>query len=317
MFPPIFYIISSFRKILVYDVSTFTLIMLPIDVFKSLRDEDFNLLRIIESRMNNFLYVPLDLIVSDSGFSRSFVLDSLKRMHDYGLLLYKKIPYEGYLLTYHGYDVLAMKFLVDSDFVTAFGGALGVGKESDVYIGFTPVNETVVLKFHRLGAVNLHSVSRIRGYLTNSKKIPWIFRSKISAAREFKILKAVFKAGVNVPMPIICDRHVVVMSYVDGDLLYVCDFLSDPMDLFNMILDEVRLLYFKGGYVHGDLSEYNIIVTPDLEPVIIDWPQAVEVSNPSARMLLERDINNIVTFFIKRFKLNLRFEDSISYVLSG
>jgi len=290
--------------------------MISIDVFKSLRSEDFHILRIVESRMNDFLYVPIDIIVSDSGFSRNFVLNSLKMMHDYGLLLYKRIPYEGYLLTYSGYDVLAIKFLVDSDYIASFGGALGVGKESDVYLAFTPLDEPVVLKFHRLGAVNLHSASRIRGYLAESKRLPWIFRSKSSANREFNILKAVFKAGVRVPMPIVWDRHVVVMSYVDGDLLYVCDFLPDPLEFFHMILDEIRLLYSKCGYVHGDLSEYNIIVTPDLKPVIIDWPQAVEVDNPSAMMLLERDVSNIVNFFIKRFRLNLKFTDSLSYVLS-
>ncbi|MCX8169366.1 MAG: serine/threonine protein kinase [Candidatus Methanomethylicia archaeon] len=289
--------------------------MLPIAAFKSLNKREFRILEIIESKMWDVLYVPLDYIILNSGFNRDFVVNSLKKMHDYGLVLFKRVPYESYMLTYAGYDVLALKFLVDSNYIIGVNGALGVGKESDVYMGFTPIEEAVVLKFHRLGAVNLHSASRTRGYLAESKNLPWIFRSKISAEREFKILMDVFKVGVSVPMPIVYDRHVVVMSYIEGDPLYVCDFLPDPMETFNMILDEIKLLYVNGGYVHGDLSEYNVIITPELKPIVIDWPQAIKVDDPSANMLLERDIYNIVTFFIKRFRLNLIFEEALSYVL--
>jgi len=290
------------------------LVMLPIEAFKSLDADDFHILSIVENRMKSFLYVPLDLIASDSGFSRGFILDSLKRMHDMGLVLYKRVPYEGYVLTYAGYDVLAMKYLVDFNYIVGVGGSLGVGKESDVYMAFTPTEESVVLKFHRLGVVNLQSATRIRDYLAHKDELPWIFRSKLSAEREFKVLRDVFKAGVKVPIPIVQNRHVVVMSYVEGDLLYVCDYLPDPHKFFEMILDEMRLSY-NCGYVHGDLSEYNVIVTPDLECVIIDWPQAVEVNHPSAMMLLERDLRNIVDFFARRFKLKLNFTDSLSYVL--
>ncbi|EHK01417.1 RIO-like kinase [Candidatus Haloredivivus sp. G17] len=48
--------------------------------------------------------------------------------------------------------------------------------------------------------------------------------------------------------------------------------------------------------VHGDLSEYNILVEED-ELVWIDFSQGVHESHPEARKLLERDIKNIVNFF--------------------
>ena len=47
------------------------------------------------------------------------------------------------------------------------------------------------------------------------------------------------------------------------------------------------------GLIHGDLSEFNVLVGPD-GPVIIDLPQAVNAAgNNSAFAMLERDVNNI------------------------
>jgi serine/threonine-protein kinase RIO1 len=66
--------------------------------------------------------------------------------------------------------------------------------------------------------------------------------------------------------------------------------------------------------VHGDLSEYNILVAPsyfvvgpsstvvknsgeDLQIVLIDFGQAIDTRHPDATLLLERDLNRILTFF--------------------
>jgi serine/threonine-protein kinase RIO1 len=72
---------------------------------------------------------------------------------------------------------------------------------------------------------------------------------------------------------------------------------------------------FQGGHlVHGDLSEYNILVAPsyfvvgpssavvknngeDLQIVLIDFGQAVDTRHPEATLLLERDLNRVLTFF--------------------
>ncbi|HCE09091.1 MAG TPA: serine protein kinase RIO, partial [Oxalobacteraceae bacterium] len=51
------------------------------------------------------------------------------------------------------------------------------------------------------------------------------------------------------------------------------------------------------GIIHGDLSEYNVLVGSE-GPVIIDLPQAVDAAgNTSAGAMLERDVANLTTFF--------------------
>jgi RIO kinase 1 len=68
----------------------------------------------------------------------------------------------------------------------------------------------------------------------------------------------------------------------------------------------VRMLC--AGVVHGDLSEYNVLVGSD-GPVIIDLPQAVNAAgNNSAAAMLERDVDNLTAYF-GRFAPELRTTD--------
>ena len=53
----------------------------------------------------------------------------------------------------------------------------------------------------------------------------------------------------------------------------------------------------RTGIVHSDLSEYNVMLTPD--PVLIDFSMSTDVKNPMADEMLMRDINNLVRYFRK------------------
>jgi RIO kinase 1 len=57
------------------------------------------------------------------------------------------------------------------------------------------------------------------------------------------------------------------------------------------------VLMLCAGIIHGDLSEYNILVDA-VGPVIIDLPQAVDAAgNTNAGPMLERDVDNLRTYF--------------------
>ena len=106
-------------------------------------------------------------------------------------------------------------------------------------------------------------------------------------------------AGVRVPKPRGFVHGVLLMELVadaEGDnapRLGEVELSADDARRFHetLVADIVRMLCL--GLIHGDLSEYNVLVAPD-GPVIIDLPQAVDAAgNLAARSMLLRDVHNI------------------------
>jgi RIO kinase 2 len=81
------------------------------------------------------------------------------------------------------------------------------------------------------------------------------------------------------------------------------------------ILANIRLAYLDAGIVHGDLSEYNVIVQPDMHMLIIDWPQFVKSDHPNAQELLLRDVKNVTDYFMRKFRFKVDAEKANNYVL--
>ncbi|MGZ6515840.1 MAG: serine protein kinase RIO [Actinomycetota bacterium] len=120
--------------------------------------------------------------------------------------------------------------------------------------------------------------------------------------REWERLTQLFAAGVAVPEPIGVSDGVIVMAYL-GDEDRAAPRLRDvalPKDqaerAFRWLLYDIELM-LGANVVHADLSPYNILWW-DGKATIIDLPQAVDPRfNRSARMLLERDVANVCTYF--------------------
>jgi RIO kinase 1 len=119
---------------------------------------------------------------------------------------------------------------------------------------------------------------------------------------EVDALHRLDEAGVRVPKPLVFVDNVLVMDLIlDADgkpAPRLVDIEFQPQEarnLLDVLLDQaVRMLL--SGVVHGDLSEYNVLMAYD-GPVIIDLPQATSAShNRNARRLFLRDIGNIVRF---------------------
>jgi RIO kinase 1 len=108
---------------------------------------------------------------------------------------------------------------------------------------------------------------------------------------------------VRVPRPHLCFEGVLLMELVVDANGHAAPRLNDvalteamALEFHATLLEQVvRML--AAGVVHGDLSEFNILVGAD-GPVIIDLPQAVDAAgNNDARPMLERDVANLAAYF--------------------
>jgi RIO kinase 2 len=140
---------------------------------------------------------------------------------------------------------------------------------------------------------------------------PWLIASRRSAEREYQALTALYQK-VTVPLPIGQNRHTVVMALITGPNLNHCR-VEEPEIILDEILTNTGIAY-REGIIHGDLSEYNILMEEG-RCVIIDWPQWVGTTHPNAAFMLERDIDNILTFFKRKYNVQYDRGDAIRCVI--
>lgn len=120
---------------------------------------------------------------------------------------------------------------------------------------------------------------------------------------EVDALYRLAAAGVRVPTPYNFHEGVLLMELVtDGEgapapRLNDVDFTEDEACTHHRSLMAQVVRMLCAGVVHGDLSEYNVLLGAE-GPVIIDLPQAVDAAgNNHASSMLERDVGNITAFF--------------------
>ncbi|WP_266157880.1 PA4780 family RIO1-like protein kinase [Dyella silvatica] len=128
---------------------------------------------------------------------------------------------------------------------------------------------------------------------------------------EVDALYQLKEAGVRVPQPYGYFNGVLVMELITDAEGFSAPRLGDvelsPEQAreYHRFLIRNIVLMLCSGLVHGDLSEYNVLVAAD-GPVIIDFPQVVNAAgNNAARAMLQRDVNNI-TATLARFAPELQ-----------
>ena len=120
---------------------------------------------------------------------------------------------------------------------------------------------------------------------------------------EVDALSRLAAVGVRVPVSYGCVDGVLLMELITDDQGDVAPRLDDVVLTKEQALEDHALMmhYIKlmlcAGIVHGDLSEFNVLVD-DYGPVIIDLPQAVNAAaNNNARSMFARDVNNITRYY--------------------
>ncbi|MGH2669675.1 MAG: serine protein kinase RIO [bacterium] len=194
-----------------------------------------------------------------------------------------------YRLITHG-DLATLDFCVST------------GKEANVFRGTTPEKAHVAVKIYRVLTSSFRSH---QDYLWGDPRFSIAGLGKRGivetwAAKEFKNLARFTDAGCRVPTPLIVKKNVLVMEFIGvegaGAPMLRDVGLPDPAATLDELVGFVKSAWRKGGLVHGDLSEFNVLVRGD-ELVVIDTAQAVLKAHPRARELLLRDLTNLAKTF--------------------
>ena len=271
---------------------------LDANALRYLTKSHFRVLTAIEMGMRNHELVPIELVRSiakvRSGGVHKLMGDLLRN----SLVHRDRSKYEGYRLTYMGYDYLALHTFVARGIITGLGRQIGVGKESDIYLAVDADGRQMALKLHRLGRISFRNVRNKRDYMRNKRSKPgsWLYLSRLAALKEYSFMVALHKHDFPVPEPIDQNRHAILMTLCEGFNMTRIRKLKEPERVYRELMDLILRLG-RCGLIHGDFNEYNLICSEDEQITLIDFPQMISTDHANARMYFERDCQGVVDFF--------------------
>jgi len=182
-------------------------------------------------------------------------------------------------------------------------GVVSAGKEARVYWGKNKEGKDLAVKIYLTSSAEfkkgmfkyIEGDYRFKGVKHDTRSLIFAW-----AQKEFRNLDEAFRAKVNVPKPIAVRNNVLVMEFIGKDGVSAPSLKErlpvNPEKAYKMVLTYMMRLYRKADLVHGDLSEYNIMLWKS-KPVLFDMSQSVPSSHPLAQSLLERDLVNVNRFF--------------------
>jgi len=285
-------------------------------IFDKIDKWDIAILRVLDGLRGSFEYVELKKLLEKLPFRKGVVRDHLRKMEKLDLVSIVKPKEETYVkILERGLDILSIWNFVKHEKIERVLARIGKGKESEVYSAIDREKNWYVVKLHRYYSLEFkrikqslaYSAIKFRGEELKLKEY-LIDIPKAKAQVEFHALQKVFEIGVNVPKPIDLDRHAVLtemiwdMPGIPSKLLKDIN-LKNPKDALEIILEDYEKILKEAKIVHGDLSEFNIMITKNGEIFYIDWPQAVPIDYENAKQLAERDIQNILNYFQTKYSI--------------
>jgi len=184
-------------------------------------------------------------------------------------------------------------------------GVVKAGKEARIYWGRDPDGKELAIKIYLTTSAEFKK--GMLPYIEGDPRFAHVRRDTRSlvyawAQKEFKNLQRAHEVGVRVPRPIAVDNNVLIMEFigkngVSAPLMKEAP-PRNPKRVYRRLLTYLRKLYRKARLVHGDLSEYNVMIWND-QPVLFDVSQGVPLEHPMADQLLRRDLENLYRYFKK------------------
>jgi len=212
--------------------------------------------------------------------------------------------------------------MLNQNIIKKIFGVVKAGKESKVFWGKSSSGDiaikiylTVSREFRKGMLTYIEGDPRFRKVKRGARVLIYLW-----AKKEFKNLQLAYASKVNVPKPITVDGNVLVMQFIGEEgkpapLLKEVK-LKKPSVTYRKILSFIKTLYRKAHIVHGDLSEYNIMVWKN-EPVLFDFAQAVSIFHPMAEDFLIRDLRNVNSYFSKLGVKTKRVENVLKWVTTS
>jgi RIO kinase 1 len=193
--------------------------------------------------------------------------------------------------------------LLNTGVIDELHGVVSAGKEARVYWGKNKEGKELAVKIYLTSSAEfkkgmlkyIEGDHRFKGVKRDTRSLIFTW-----AQKEFRNLEQAAKAKVRVPKPIVVKNNVLIMEFI-GENGESAPSLKEqlprnPERVYRVVLTYLERLYRKADLVHGDLSEYNIMVWKG-QPVLFDMSQSVPTSHPLADSLLRRDLENVNRFF--------------------
>lgn len=201
--------------------------------------------------------------------------------------------------------LLTIYDLMTSGYIDVVHYPISTGKEGNVFYATDEDGDPLALKIYRTSTSTFKKVAkyvegdpRFKGTTGNRWKFIYAW-----AAKEFRNLQRYYDSELPVPEPIANSQNCLLMEYIGDGTSPAPQLrsveLDDPTDTYDEVVSFIIDGWRDAHLVHGDLSEYNILME-DGEPVVIDVGQAMTADFFNAKELLDRDIANINRFFKNR-----------------
>ena len=208
--------------------------------------------------------------------------------------------------------------MLSSGVIRALDFPISTGKEGNIFRASGEKGELLAVKIYRTSTSTYKNFTK---YITGDPRFRNVPKDRreiiyLWAQKEYKNLSRMLKAGVAVPEPKKQVKNVLVMDYI-GSQECPAPMLKDvlikkPKKGFDTVLKMMKDLYIEAKLVHGDLSEYNILVE-DGNLFFIDVGQSVVLDHPMADELLRRDVTNISKYF-RKLGVGCEKKEMLSYI---
>ena len=201
---------------------------------------------------------------------------------------------------------------------------MSAGKEASIFLAVWK-DHPIVLKAYRIWHSS-HAMSKSSGFqpqASSKRTYSALHMMENFAVVEYDLLMRCFRAGMRVPTPIGRVCNYLTMRLIGDERVPAPQLkdvsLDNPDVVLDQILDDYLVMYRDVHYVHGDLSEYNVLWWEN-RPWIIDVPQGYKVGVHCdmlmAEKLLKRDIRNLLAHF-KSYGIRRNIDEILDVFLSA